>query len=100
MAAGKKKHLRKEFTEKQRKEGQMKKNRRKNDDLAKLRALSRELQAYEQNGTRLYLEGRPCGTADIVNACILAEEQNYMRDYISDDSHHIRKINFIRVRKD
>ena len=77
----------------------MKKSRRKGHDRTKLRALAKELREYEQEGTQLYLEGRPCESADIVNACIFAEEQNYMRDYISDDSERIRKINFIKVRQ-
>lgn len=78
----------------------MKKNKRKGYDRTKLRSLAKELRKYEQEGTQLYLEGRPCESADIVNACIFAEEQNYMRDYISDDSEHIRKINFIKVSQD
>lgn len=78
----------------------MKKNRQRNHDRIKLRELSRELREYEKEGLELYLEGHPCGSADIVNACILAEEQNYMRDYISDDSEQIRKIDFIRIRQD
>ena len=93
-------HLREGLSEKQGKDGKVKKSRRKKYDRTKLRALSKELREYEQEGTQLYLEGRPCESADIVNACIFAEEQNYMRDYISDDCQHIRKIDFIKVRQD
>lgn len=78
----------------------MKKVRQKNYDRTKVRALMEELQKYEQEGLPLFLEGRPCESADIVRACILAEEQNYMRDFISDDSQKIQRINFVKVRQD
>lgn len=93
-------HLLGGHSEQQGEDGKVKKSRRKRHDQTKIRALSKELREYEQEGTQLYLEGRPCESADIVNACVFAEEQNYMRDYISDDSQHIRKINFIKVRHD
>ena len=64
---------------------------------ADARALFRELRGYEREGTQLFLDGCPCRTKDIVNACMFAEEQLYMRDFISDDREKIKRINFVKV---
>ena len=77
----------------------MKKKRQKHYDPANAKALFRELRSYEKEGTQLLLDGLPCGTQDIVNACMFAEEQAYMRDFISDDKEKIRRINFVKVRQ-
>ena len=75
----------------------MKKKKRKNYDPANARALFRELRSYEQTGTELLLNGYPCSTKEIVDACMLAEEPTYMRDFISDDKEKIQRINFVKI---
>ena len=75
----------------------MKKRRHRYYNPADAKALFRELRGYEREGTQLFLEGCPCETEDIVNACMFAEEQVYMRDFISDDDKKIRRINFVKV---
>lgn len=75
----------------------MKKKKQKYYNPADARALFRELRGYEREGTQLFLDGCPCGTEDIVNACMFAEEQAYMRDFISDDEKKIKRINFVKV---
>lgn len=74
-------------------------SRRKKYDRAKARELMKELRSYEQEGMQLCLNGSPCASKDIVDACMIEEEQNYMRDFISDDSKHIRRINFVKIRE-
>ena len=81
----------------QRKAGKMKKKRQRNYDPANARALFRELRSYEQKGTQLFLDGYPCSTKEIVDACMVAEEPSYMRDFISDEKERIRRINFVKI---
>lgn len=57
----------------------------------------RELRGYERAGTHLYLENRRSRAAEIVSACLLAEDSDYMRDFITDDREHITEIHFIRI---
>ena len=57
-------------------------------------SLTEELQYYEREGMQLYLNDLPSRACEIVNACILAEESNYMRDFISDDQEHITGVRF------
>lgn len=85
------------FTKKQGKAGKMKRRKRKYYNPADARALFQELRSYEREGTQLFLDGCPCETEDIVNACMVAEEQVYMRDFISDDKEKIKRINFVKV---
>ncbi len=60
-------------------------------------ALMKELRGYEREGLHLYLDDRPCGADEIVDACTFAEDSEYMRDIISDDKDHITEIRFIRI---
>lgn len=60
----------------------------------------RELQGYERAGTHLYLENRPSRADEIVSACLLAEDSDYMRDFITDDREHITEIHFVRITED
>ena len=57
----------------------------------------KELRGYEREGMQLYLDGRPSRADEIVNAYILAEDSDYMRDIISDETDHITEIRFIRI---
>ena len=61
-------------------------------------AFMRELREYEREGTSLYLDGKPSRPEEIVSACMLAEETNYMRDFIGDEDQRIRKFNFIKIK--
>ncbi len=64
------------------------------------RALVRELQDYEREGTHLYLGNRPSSAEDIARACLLAEDSEYMRDFVGDETDRITEIHFIRIRKE
>ncbi len=75
----------------------MKRRKHKYYNPADARALFRELSGYEREGTQLFLDGCPCRTEDIVDACMVAEEQIYMRDFISDEEEKIRRINFVKI---
>lgn len=60
-------------------------------------SLRRELESYERAGTHLYLGNRPSRAEEIVSACLLAEDSDYMRDFITDDQEHITEIHFVRI---
>lgn len=55
-----------------------------------------ELEQYEKQGCRIYLNGRPSGPEQVISEC-LRENGCYMRDFVSDDEKYIRKIDFIKV---
>ena len=61
-------------------------------------ALLKELQNYEREGTQLYLGNRPSSAEDITRACVFAEDSDYMRDFVSDDTDRITEIHFIRIK--
>ena len=73
-----------------------KKNRRQKRPEAD--SLRRELHSYEEKGTHLYLDDKPSKADEIVNACIFAEDSDYMRDFVSDDNDHITEIHFNRIK--
>lgn len=60
-------------------------------------ALLKELQNYEREGTHLYLGNRPSNAEDIVRACRIAEDSDYMRDFVGDEKDRITEIHFIRI---
>ena len=60
-------------------------------------ALLKELRDYEREGTHLYLGNHPSGADEIVRACVLAEDSDYMWDYVGDEEDRITEIHFIRV---
>ena len=59
-----------------------------------IQKLESELEAYQSCGISLLLEGRESSPASIVNACMVAENGTYMRDYIQDERGKIDTINF------
>ena len=65
----------------------------------KKKSLLKELQSYEESGTHLYLEGHPSEAKEIVQACLFAENTDYMRDFISEDGTHISEIHFVKIHK-
>ena len=60
-------------------------------------SLLRELRDYEREGTHLYLGDFPSRADEIVEACMLAEDSDYMRDFVSDDEERITEIHFIKI---
>lgn len=71
--------------------------KRQKTDRAGAASMMRELEDYEREGTHLYLGNRPSRAREIVSACLLAEDSDYMRDFISDEKEHITEIHFIRI---
>lgn len=59
--------------------------------------LAQELTAYQKNGCRICLNGKPCSPERIARIVCMRESSTYMRDIISDGSEQIQEINFIRV---
>ena len=62
--------------------------------------LKKELYHYDQEGITYSLNGRRCSAFDILHAHQCAEEDTFMRDYLSDPTGRIRKINFTKVKKE
>ena len=59
-----------------------------------IQKLESELETYQSCGISLLLEGRESSPASIVNACMVAENGTYMRDYIQDERGMFDTINF------
>lgn len=72
----------------------------KNEKETAAVSLKKELQCYENAGTRLYLNGRKSRADAIARACTCSEHSSYMRDFISDDAEHITEIHFIKISAD
>lgn len=72
---------------------------RKNYEKKEIRAdsLLRELQNYEREGTHLYLGNFPSKAEEIVEACMVAEDFDYMRDFVSDEKDRITEIHFVKI---
>ena len=57
--------------------------------------LKSELKKYRKNGIHLSLQGKPSNPYNIVKAHKVSEEKNtFMRDYITDDTGHVKEIDF------
>ena len=76
------------------------KNRTNKKSNSRAHTLLRELRHYEREGTHLYLGNVPSDAQEIVRACILAEDSEYMRDFVSDNEDRITEIHFIRITED
>lgn len=61
------------------------------------RRLFRELDAYAKAGMKLWLNGKPSTPTDIVNQCMICEEEEYMRDFVSEDDRYIIGIGFDHI---
>lgn len=48
---------------------------------------------------KLWLNGKPSTPSDIMNQCMIREEEEYMRDFVSDDDDHIIGIGFDYIKK-
>ena len=67
--------------------------------------LQKELNAYRTGigerraGMKLWLNGKPSTPSDIMHQCMIREEEEYMRDFVSDDDDHIIGIGFDYIKK-
>ncbi len=69
-------------------------------DEKEKKALKRELDYYRKRGVNLYLEGRASSPGNIAQACAVAENGTYMRDYSQDDRGRLKRIDFNFVEKE
>ena len=60
----------------------------------------KELQGYERSGTHLFIDGHPGRAQEIAAACIIGEDVDYMRDFISEDGNRISEIHFIKIQNE
>lgn len=62
-----------------------------------LRKLFAELEKYENSGVSMKLENQVVSPMQIVEACIVREETNYMRDYIYDEEGNLKELTFYNI---
>lgn len=62
-----------------------------------LRKLFAELEKYEHSGVSMKLEDQVVSPLQIVEACIVQEETNYMRDYIYDEEGNLKELTFYNI---
>ena len=60
--------------------------------------LRAELEELKKQGIELLLDGQPETPKKISRACRVAEDGNYMRDYICDKEGEIQQLNFNYVK--
>ena len=60
--------------------------------------LHKELRAYAKAGLKLWLDGEPSTPSDIVRQCMICEEGEYMRDFVSNDDKNIIGIGFDHIK--
>lgn len=58
------------------------------------RKLFAELERYENYGVSMKLNGYPASPMQIVTAHMAKEDSNYMRDYVWDESGHVKELTF------
>lgn len=61
--------------------------------------LRHELESYEKQGVELWLDGQPGSAKAITQACKIAEEGDYMRDYVYDGKGGLKSLSFDFVKK-
>lgn len=61
--------------------------------------LRKELENYKKQGVELRLDGQPSTPKTITQACRIAEDGNYMRDYTCGTTDDIEKIDFVFVKQ-
>lgn len=67
-------------------------------DKKERQILHQELETYEDMGVMLYLNGRSTTPKRIEKAYKIAEEGDYMRDYIQDEEGRLQAISFDFIR--
>jgi hypothetical protein len=60
--------------------------------------LQLELERYVSEGMLLWLNGKQSNPEQIVKACLIEEENNYMRDYIPDEEGGLKGLAFDKVK--
>lgn len=68
-----------------------------NRDRIEYRPLRNELEGLENSGVQLMLEGAKSTPENIAKRCILDEDCNYMRDYVTDEYGNIIRVDFTRI---
>lgn len=71
----------------------------KNEHDKEKQPLRCELKVYEKQGVELRLGGQPVSSKVITQACKIAEEGDYMRDYVYDGKGGLKSLNFDFVKK-
>ena len=64
------------------------------------RALRCELETYRRQGIPLLLNGSPSTPEEIEQACSIAEEGVYMRDYVQNDRGEVERLQFDLVKNE
>lgn len=62
-------------------------------DVVSLRS---RLEKLEEEGVKLYLNGRPSNTEYILNHCV-NEDTVYMPDYVTDENGMIREVRYDKI---
>lgn len=57
-----------------------------------------ELEKYENQGVVITLEGEISSPGEVADVCLLREDSNYMRDYITDEKGKLAQLNFNHVK--
>lgn len=68
------------------------------EDNANFLELFLELEGAEKNGIPLKLDGYPSSPLQIAQTCTVREENNYMRDYLTNEEGMIHEIRFDKVK--
>lgn len=61
--------------------------------------LRHELESYKKQGVELWLDGQLGSPKSITQACKIAEEGDYMRDYVFDGKGVLKSLSFDLVKK-
>lgn len=64
------------------------------------RTLRCELETYRRQGIPLLLNGSPSTPEEIEQACSVAEEGVYMRDYVQNDRGEVERLQFDLVKNE
>ena len=72
----------------------MKNEKKQKDDFRK------ELDAYQAQGSPLWLDGEPSSPKEIWKAHKIAEDVSYMRDYVPDPEGRLLRLEFDAVKKE
>lgn len=59
-------------------------------------SLKSQLEKLEKKGVKLYFDGAPSSTEDIVKKCV-NEDTVYMPDYVTDENGKLKEIRYDRI---
>ncbi len=57
-----------------------------------------ELKDLSKQGVRLTLGGKECSPERIARTCIMSENCNYMRDYVTDGDGRVVRVDFNKIK--